>query len=239
MDQLQTRICPAQSRSLAKCTQGQTLEQCLVVQVRIMFSGRCREFRIWRSGREYRNSSLADGDSCRRVLLDCPSVFGLGLAVRYGSQRPSTSSSGVQCTMQKLMIFIVCILSIGVLSCGKPTGEFLTEVKNGAYKVDVRSQEFHHSGIHNVDICVADVANNEFPTDKGQCFLHGFDFSGLTVKWLSERNVEISFSCGRVSKFSNFAVVSKGHSLPVEFHATLNDECNATPNRASIPKWRP
>jgi hypothetical protein len=138
--------------------------------------------------------------------------------------------------MQKLTILIVCVLSLVVLSCGKPSEENLTEVKNGAYKVDVRSQEFHHSGIRNVDICVADVASNQFPTDKGQCFLYGFDFSGLTVKWLSERNVEISFACGRVSKFSNFAVMSNGHPLPVEFHATMNDECNTTPNRASVPQ---
>ena len=46
---------------------------------------------------------------------------------------------------------------------------------------------------------------------------------------------EISFACGRVSKFSNFAVMSKGQPLPVEFHASLNDECNATPNRAAVP----
>jgi hypothetical protein len=130
---------------------------------------------------------------------------------------------------------ILCFLSLVLLSCGKPTEENLTEVKNGAFKVDVRSQEFHHSGIRNVDICVADVGSNQFPTDRGQCFLHGFDFSGLAVKWVSDRNVEISFACGRVSKFSNFAVMSKGQPLPVEFHASLNDECNATPNRAAVP----
>ena len=141
-----------------------------------------------------------------------------------------------ECAMQKLTICIVCVLLMMPLSCGKPTEDNLMEVRNGAYKVDIRSQEFHHSGIRNVDICVTDVASSQFPSDKAQCFLHGFDFSGLSVKWLSEHNVEISFSCGRVSKFSNFAVMSKGHPLPVEFHATLNDECNATPNGASLPK---
>jgi hypothetical protein len=138
--------------------------------------------------------------------------------------------------MQRLTIFMVFFFSLGVLSCGKPTEENVTEVKNGMYKVDVRSQEFHHSGIRNVDVCVADIASSQFPTDKGQCFLHGFDFSGLAVKWVSERNVEISFACGRVSKFSNFAVMSKGRPLPVEFHATLFDECNAAPNRATVPQ---
>jgi hypothetical protein len=148
---------------------------------------------------------------------------------------PNAGRCGAPGTMQKLTIVAVCILSLVVLSCGKPTEESLTEVKNGPYKVDVRSQEFHHSGIRNVDVCVADVASNQFPTDKRQCFLHGFDFSGLTVRWLSERNVEISFACGRVSKFSNFSVMSGVHPLPVEFHATLNDECNSIPNRASSP----
>jgi hypothetical protein len=137
--------------------------------------------------------------------------------------------------MRKTTIFLVSLLLLSVLSCGKLTEENLTEVKNGAYKVYVRSQEFDHSAIHNVDICVADVASSRFPVDTRQCFLHGFDFSGLTVRWLSERNVEISFSCGRVSKFSNFALISKSHPVPVEFHATLNDKCNATPNSASVP----
>lgn len=61
--------------------------------------------------------------------------------------------------MQKLTLFIVGVLSIVVLSCGKPTEENLTEIKNGAYKVEVRSQEFHHSGIRNVDIRATDVVS--------------------------------------------------------------------------------
>ena len=136
--------------------------------------------------------------------------------------------------MQKLTIPILGLLLLVLLSCGKPTEENLKEVKSGAYKVYIRSQVFHHSGLRNVDICVADATSSQFPTDKRQCFLHGFDFSGLTVKWVSDRNVEISFACGRISTFSNFAVISKGSPLPVEFHATLNDECNTTSNRASV-----
>jgi hypothetical protein len=139
--------------------------------------------------------------------------------------------AGYSALMQRLII--ACILSLVLLSCGKPTEKNVIEVKNGAYKVEVRSQEFHHSGLRNVDICVADVVSKQFPMDEGQCFLHGFDFSGLTVKWLSGPNIEISFRCGRVSRFSNFALISKGHPLPVEFHATLNDGCTETRNSAS------
>jgi hypothetical protein len=137
--------------------------------------------------------------------------------------------------MQKSLVSAVSLFALVMTSCAKPTAQNMTEVKNGSFKVDIRSQEFHNSGIRNVDICVADAASPGFPADRGQCFLHGFDFSGLRVKWLSERNVEISFSCGRVSKFTNFAIVSKGQSQHVEFHATLNDECNATPSSASMP----
>jgi hypothetical protein len=111
------------------------------------------------------------------------------------------------------------------LSCGKPTEENVTAVKNGAFKVYVRSQEFLHSGIRNVDICVAGLDSKEFPGDKLQCFLHGYDFSGLSVKWLSERELEVAFDCGRVTSFRNFAVISKGQPLPLEFHVLLHDAC--------------
>ena len=109
-------------------------------------------------------------------------------------------------------------------------------MRNGAFKVDVRSQEFHHSSIRNVDICVADVADREFPTDRGQCFLHGFDFSGLNAKWMDERDIEISFACGRVGHFSNFALVSKNRPLPVEFHATLSERGCSPPSPRSVTR---
>ncbi len=132
--------------------------------------------------------------------------------------------------MKPLLLFPFLFVT---LSCSKPTEEVLTEVAEGAYKVVVRSQEFNHSGIRSVDVCVGDVSS-QFPTDKAQCFLHGFDFSGLVTRWVSTRDVDISFDCGRATQFSNFALVSKDHPLPVEFHATLNDHCSATPHRASI-----
>jgi hypothetical protein len=120
------------------------------------------------------------------------------------------------------------LLALALGGCRKPTEEKITEVRNNLYKVDVRAQEFHNSGIQNVDVCVADAESQEFPNDKLQCFLHGFDFSGLSVSWRSERDVDISFTCGRVVSFRNFAVVSKGRTLPVEFHASLREECNRT-----------
>jgi hypothetical protein len=109
-------------------------------------------------------------------------------------------------------------------SCGGKR-ESVTELKNGAFKIDIRTQEFHDSGSLNIDVCVADVSSREFPKKKIQCFLHGYDFSGFSVKWLSKQEIEISFDCGRVTAFSNYAVVSPDNSLPVQFHASLLDGC--------------
>jgi hypothetical protein len=130
--------------------------------------------------------------------------------------------------MQKLIIYGTFLLTIALTACSKPTEEKVTEFKNERYKIDVRSREFHDSGIRNVDICVADANNPAFPKDKGQCFLRGFDFSNLSVNWRSERDVQISFDCGRVTSFTNFAVISNGQTPPVEFHASLREACTKT-----------
>ena len=112
-----------------------------------------------------------------------------------------------------------------LFASGKPN-ETITEIKNGPFKALVRSQEFHHSGSINVDVCVTDSSNSAFPKNENlQCFLHGYDFSRLSVKWLSERNIEIAFDCGRVTNFRNSAVVYPNGPVPVEFYATLRDGC--------------
>jgi hypothetical protein len=127
--------------------------------------------------------------------------------------------------MQKLTICTACCLTIVLGSCrGKPE-ESVTEVENGPFKILVRSQEFHHSGTVNIDICVVQTSSRKFPKDKAQCFLHGFDFSGLSVKWKSEHEIEISFRCGRVSYFRNYAFVYPNGPIPTEFHVTLRDGC--------------
>jgi hypothetical protein len=108
--------------------------------------------------------------------------------------------------------------------------ETLTEVKNGDFKIVVRSQEFHHSAIQNVDICVASSLNSDLPTKPYQCFLHGFDFSGLSARWKSGREIEVSFQGGRVTQFENSALVYPHGPVPVEFHVMLCDRCRAEPN---------
>jgi putative transposon-encoded protein len=103
--------------------------------------------------------------------------------------------------------------------------ENITEIKRGDFKILVRSQEFHNSAIQNMDICVANSSSTAFPRDGAQCFLHGFDFSGLSARWKTGREIEVSFTNGRVTHFTNSAIVSAKDSLPVEFYVTLCDGC--------------
>ena len=126
--------------------------------------------------------------------------------------------------MQKLTICAVSCLMIALVACS-PTEETVSAVENGPFKIVVRSQEFHHSAIRNIDICVAQTSSPEFPKAKLQCFLHGFDFSGLTVKWRGPHEIEVSFQCGRVTYFTNDAIVHTKGPIPEEFHATLRENC--------------
>ncbi len=123
------------------------------------------------------------------------------------------------------MICTVCCLITLLGSCRGTPDESVTEVENGPFKILVRSQEFHKSGIHNVDICVTETSNREFPKNKLQCFFHGFDFSELSAKWRGQREIEVSFRCGRVTYFTNDAFVYPKGPVPEDFHATLRDEC--------------
>ena len=117
------------------------------------------------------------------------------------------------------------LLAFMLFARGKPN-ETITETTNGPFKVLIRSQEFHHSGSINVDVCVTDSSGLAFPkSERPQCFLHGYDFSGLSVKWLSQQNIEIAFDCGRVTTFTNSALVYPNGPVPVEFHAILRDGC--------------
>jgi hypothetical protein len=116
---------------------------------------------------------------------------------------------------------------MALASC-RPTEQTFSAVENGPFKIVVRSQEFHHSAIRNVDICVAETSGRKFPSGKSQCFLHGFDFSGLSVKWLGQREIEVSFQCGRVTHFANDAFVYPKGPVPEEFHVTMREDCSYT-----------
>jgi hypothetical protein len=129
--------------------------------------------------------------------------------------------------MKKLMIIAVCWLMTILVSC-HPTEQTFSSVENGPFKVVVRSQEFHHSAIRNVDVCVTETSSSKFPSSKSQCFLHGFDFTGLSVRWRGQREIEVSFQCGRVTHFANDAVVYPKGPAPEEFHTTLRENCGYT-----------
>jgi hypothetical protein len=133
--------------------------------------------------------------------------------------------------MSRLTLYSVLAAALLVVSCSNPE-ENTTEVANGNFKLMVRSREYHHSGIRNVDVCVAEISSRKFPSDDTQCFLHGFDFSGLSVEWQTKRDIDIRFSVGRVTHFTNYPSLTPADSTPVEFHVTIHDGVDPTKKTA-------
>ncbi len=113
-------------------------------------------------------------------------------------------------------------------SCKRVTQQVFSEFVSGPFKVVVRTQETSYSGSRNVDVCVMNTSSPDFPDNKAQCFLNGYDFDGLSVIWMGARVIEVSFSSGRVSHFSNSASVDPGNGRPEEFHTLLCDGCVAS-----------
>jgi hypothetical protein len=132
--------------------------------------------------------------------------------------------------MQRILIFAVCCAAIFLQACKRVSEESLSEVKNGPFKVVVRTQEISHSGTRNIDVCVANASSAGFPEKNVQCFLSGYDFDGLAVKWEGPHVIEVSFRSGRVARFTNSAFVYPGGPVPVEFHTLLCDGCDSTSN---------
>lgn len=112
-------------------------------------------------------------------------------------------------------------------SCKRVTEQNFSEVTDGAFKVIVRTQEISHTGTQNVDVCVANASSSGFPDKKDQCFLSGYDFDGLSVKWLGPQVIEVSFKSGRVARFTNSAFAYPGGPVPKEFHTLLCDGCDS------------
>ena len=84
----------------------------------------------------------------------------------------------VRVTCSIAAVLIGLLLALMLFARGKPT-ETISETQNGSFKVLVRSQEFHHSGIINVDVCVADSSTMSSPrTRKGNAFFTASIFRG-------------------------------------------------------------
>jgi hypothetical protein len=119
---------------------------------------------------------------------------------------------------------------------GQGNAAFLGDAGNFAYaavSANIGIPEISHSGTRNVDVCVANISSPGFPEKKVQCFLSGYDFDGLSVKWQGPRVIEVSFSSGRVSRFTNSAFVYPSGPVPEEFHTLLCDGCgSALPSKA-------
>jgi hypothetical protein len=125
-------------------------------------------------------------------------------------------------------VMVGCLLFAFLILRGKPE-ERVVELRNGAFKILVRSQEFRHSGTRNIDICVAETSSLSFPKSRMQCFFHGFDLSGLSVAWQSQHDIEVSFRSGYLTHFENTAsVLPSGSSVPESFHTTVRDGENET-----------
>jgi hypothetical protein len=125
-----------------------------------------------------------------------------------------------------------CVLLAFLFFRGKPV-EHVVELRNGAFKILVRSQEFAHSGTQLIEICVAETSSGSFPQSESQCFFRGFDFSGLSVAWQSERDIEVSFRSGYLTRFQNTAsVIPRGTYVPEGFHTIVRDGESETAGRA-------
>lgn len=131
--------------------------------------------------------------------------------------------------MQRLLTLSLCCSVVLLQACKRTTEQTLSETTNGAFKIIVRTQEISHSGTQNVDVCVANASTSGFPEKKIQCFLRGYDFDGLFVEWQGPRVIEVSFSSGRVSRFTNTAFVYQNGPVPQEFHVFLCDGCGNAP----------
>jgi len=135
-------------------------------------------------------------------------------------------------------VVVGCLLLAFVIIRGRPE-ERVVELRNGAFKILVRSQEFRHSGTHNIDICVAEESSRSFPKGKMQCFFHGFDFSGLSVAWQSQREIEVSFRSGYLTYFDNTAsVLPAGSPVPEGFQTTIRDGKSEASINADKPTSR-
>lgn len=132
------------------------------------------------------------------------------------------------CVVSAIGIVVGCLLLALLVLRGTPE-EHVFELPNGTLKVLVRTQEFRHSGTVNVDICAARASSKSFPKDRMQCFFHGYDFSGLSVAWHSDRNIEVSFRSGYLTHFQNYAIVKEGSETD-SFHTSVIDREGNTSN---------
>ena len=83
--------------------------------------------------------------------------------------------------MRQLIVVASCCFLLLITACkGKPEETF-THINNGQYKAIIRTQEFHHSGTVNTEVCIALSSDTRFPSSQVQCFLRGYDFSDLSA----------------------------------------------------------
>jgi hypothetical protein len=155
------------------------------------------------------------------VILLCIMVLWMGWKLLHGSVATKWIATVFAVG---LALGLIAIAILGTLLVFRTKEEKFAELRNGDFKVLVRSQEFGHSGSVNVDVCVTQSTSQKFPKNEQlQCFFHGYDFSGLSVRWDSERDIVVSFKSGYLTRFTNSAIVTPSGALLVAFHATIHD----------------
>jgi hypothetical protein len=126
--------------------------------------------------------------------------------------------------MKLPLVCVLCLIALGLCSCAKRVDK-ISDIPNGKYKLQIRDSEYGGDGTHYIDICVAEARSTEFSTSGDRCFLRGFDFGSISAKWVSDRNVIITFRCGYLTAYTNTASL-EGRDNPDQFNAKLVDTCS-------------
>jgi len=142
--------------------------------------------------------------------------------------------------MPRLLKKSLIVLGAALSGCGLSGKETVSTIDNGNYKISVISTESNNSGTINIDICVSFARDKKNPIhgEAAQCFFHGFDLSGLVVRWTSGDRIDVSFKNGYVSAFRNYAVIPNGLN-PVEFRVFLHEGGSCSSRKAESAQRLP
>jgi hypothetical protein len=138
-------------------------------------------------------------------------------------------AGGVECTMRTITKSLATLGAL-ILQCGcrGAPEEHRAYIVRGDLQIGVRTQEWEHSGIVNVQACLMPRGSKVYPKDGSQqCFFAGYDLTQLGVRWNRDDDVTISMACGQVTEFENWALVDvRGRSDRI--HVNLTDRCTTT-----------
>jgi len=123
--------------------------------------------------------------------------------------------------------FVVTLATACILNgaCFNPTHRNVSHLQNGPYDAIIINTEYIHSHQIDTDVCIVPHANSLRTRSKEQCFLHGYDFSHVDLKWLSSHELSIHTGCGVINSFHNHGLIRRRGDAPLGFRAVLSDDC--------------